>query len=72
MRKIRQRAVFHSALRIPNSAIELHIGFRLAETGDAVAVLPLAAFLEKLRAFEALENIAFATEGGRRAQTAML
>jgi len=71
-RKTRQRAVFHSALRIPNSAIELHVRLRLAQAGDAVAVLPLAALLEEFGALEALENIALATEGGRRAQTAML
>ena len=50
----------------------LHVGFGFAEAGDAVAVLPLAAFLEKFGALEALENIALAPEFGRRAQTAML
>jgi len=46
--------------------------FRLAETGDAVAILPLAAFFEQLDALEAFEDIALAADGGRRAQTAML
>ena len=39
---------------------------------DAVAVLPLAAFLEEFGALKTLENIAFAAQGGRRAETAML
>ena len=63
---------FYSALRIPNSAIELDVGLRFAETGDTVAVLPLAALLEKFGALEALEDIALAAELGYRAQTAML
>jgi len=63
---------FHSALRIPNSAIELHLGFRLAQPRNAVAVLPLTALFEEFGALKTLENIALATEGGRRAQTAML
>jgi hypothetical protein len=50
----------------------LYLRLRLAEAGDAVAVLPLAAFLEEFGALEALEDIALAPEGGRRAQTAML
>ena len=50
----------------------LHFGFGFAETGDAVAILPLAAFLEQRRAFETFEDIALATQHGRRAQTAML
>ena len=49
-----------------------HTRFGFAEAGDAVAVLPLAAFFEKLDALEALEDIAFAAQSGRRAQTAML
>ena len=69
---IRQRAAFYSALRIPNSAIELHVGFRLAETGDAVAILPLAALLKNFGALKAFEDIALAAELGYRAQTAML
>jgi hypothetical protein len=49
-------------------------GFRLgfAETRDAVAGLPLAAFLEEFGALKTLENIAFATKGGSCAQAAML
>ena len=50
----------------------LHLGLSLAQPGNAVAILPLAAFLEEFGALEALEDIALATEGGRRAQTAML
>jgi len=58
-----------SAFRIPHWS-DARFGF--AEAGDAVAVLPLAAFFEKLDALEALEDITLATQGGRRAQTAML
>ena len=50
----------------------LHAGLGFAETGDAVAVLPLAAFLEKLDALEAFKDIALAAQDGRCAQTAML
>jgi hypothetical protein len=50
----------------------LRVGLRLAQTRDAVAGLPLAAFLEKFGALETLEDIALAAKGGRRAQTAML
>ena len=50
----------------------LHFGLGFAETGDAVAVLPLAALLEKFGALEALEDIALAAELGYRAQTGML
>jgi hypothetical protein len=38
----------------------LYAGLGFTEAGDAVAVLPLAAFLEKLDALEALEDIALA------------
>lgn len=62
----------HPALRVPNSAIDLCVRLCLAQTGDAVAVFPLAAFLEKFGALKALENIAFATQGGCCAQAAML
>ena len=45
---------------------------RLAQTRDAVAGLPLAAFFEKFGAFKTLEDIALAAKSGRRAETAML
>ena len=48
------------------------VGLGFAEAGDAVAVLPLAAFFQDFDALEAFEDIALAAEGGRRAQTAML
>jgi hypothetical protein len=51
---------------------ELRVRFRFAQTRDAVAVLPLAAFLEEFGALKALEDIALAAQRGRRAQTAML
>jgi hypothetical protein len=40
--------------------LQLNFGFGFAQAGDAVAVLPLAAFLEQLRAFKTLEHIPFA------------
>jgi len=63
---------FQSEIRNLKSEMESHVGFGFAEAGDAVAVLPLAAFFEKFGALEALEDIALAAKGGRRAQTAML
>lgn len=48
------------------------IGLGLAEAGDAVAALPLAALLEKFDALKAFEDIALAAQQGRCAQTAML
>ena len=50
----------------------LRVWFGFAQTRDAVASLPLAAFLEKFSALKTLEDIALAAKGGRRAQTAML
>jgi hypothetical protein len=44
----------------------------LAQAGDTVAGLPLAAFLENLNALEAFQDIALAAQRGGRAQTAML
>ena len=43
--------------------MELNLRLGLAETGDAIAVLPLAALFEKFGALEALEDIALATPG---------
>jgi hypothetical protein len=54
----------------PLNESSVRLGF--AQTRDAVAGLPLAAFFEKFRAFETLEDIALAAKSGRRAQTAML
>jgi hypothetical protein len=45
----------------------LRVGFRFAEARDAVAGLPLAAFLEEFGALKTLEDIALATQGGCRA-----
>jgi hypothetical protein len=44
----------------------------LAQTGDAVTLFPLAAFLEQLNALEALEHVSFAAQSGSRPQTTML
>jgi len=54
------------------SAIQSGVGFRLAETRDAVAVFPLAPLFEDFRAFKTLEDITLTTQGGRRAETTML
>lgn len=51
-------------------SLRLRLG--LAQTGDPVAIFPLAAFLEQFGAFETLEHIPFSAESGRCAQTAML
>jgi hypothetical protein len=48
------------------------VGFGLAEAGDAVAVFPLAAFLEDFDALKPLEDAAFAAQGGRGAEATML
>jgi hypothetical protein len=48
----------------------VRLGF--AEAGDAVAVVPLAAFLEGGDALEALEDIAFGLECAGAAEAAML
>ena len=50
----------------------LSVGLGLAQTRNAVAVFPLTAFLEDFDALEALHDIAFAAQGGRAAQAAML
>ena len=65
---------WHGRSPIPKqqSSNELRLGFGLAETGDPVAVLALAAFLEEFGAFKTLENVAFTAEGGGGAQAAML
>jgi len=44
----------------------------LAKAGDLFAGFTLAALFEKRGTFEALEDIALAAQGGRRAETAML
>ena len=72
MRKTKKRAAVYSALRTPNSAMKSGVRLGLAETGDPVAVFPLAAFFEEANAFEAFEYVAFTTHGGDGAQTTML
>ena len=72
MRKTKKRAAVYSALRTPNSAMKSGVRLGLAETGDPVAVFPLAAFLEDFSALKTLEDIALAAQSGRRAETAML
>ena len=48
------------------------IGFGLAKSGDAVALFPLAAFLENFQALKSFEHIPFPAQSGSRAQTTML
>jgi hypothetical protein len=67
-----RRTFYHSALRIPNSAIKSRVGFGFAEARDAVAGFALTALFQERRAFKTLEDIALAAQGGRRAETAML
>jgi hypothetical protein len=64
----------NSAFFILHFSFFIRLGIRLglAEAGDPVAGLPLAAFLQDGGAFKTLENIAFSAEGGRCAQAAML
>jgi hypothetical protein len=55
--------------RVPRSDFRVKLCFRLGlpQTGDAVAVFPLAAFLEQFRALKTLEHIPFAAQCGSRA-----
>jgi hypothetical protein len=63
-------ARFNDSTIQPFNKSRVRLGF--AQARDAVAGLPLAAFFEKFRALETLEDIALAAKSGRRAQTAML
>ena len=54
------------------SDFSLRFGFGLAQPGYPVAWFPLAPFLEDLEPFEAFEDIPFAAQGRRGAQTTML
>jgi hypothetical protein len=51
---------------------DLHLHPSLAQTRDAVAFLPLAAFLKDLNAFKALENVALSAERAGPSETTML
>jgi hypothetical protein len=51
---------------------ESNLRLGLPEAGDAVAVFPLAAFLEDFHAFKALHDVALAAQSGGRAEAAML
>lgn len=62
----------NSPFAVRHSPFGLRFRFGLAQTGDAVAGFPLAAFLEEFGALKALEDIAFAAQSGRRAEAAML
>jgi hypothetical protein len=67
MQGAKNHATRHSPL-ITFSGVRLG----LTETRNAVAVFPLAAFLEQFRALKTLEHISFAAQRGSRAQTPML
>jgi hypothetical protein len=67
MKKQTGEAILHSTF-----CLRSRVRFRLAQTSDTVAGLPLAAFFEKFSALETLKYIALAAQRGRRAQTAML
>ena len=55
---------------LPEAALRFRLGFPQAR--DAITGFPLAALFKKFHAFETLEDIALATQGGCRAETAML
>ena len=62
------RNFVHSALRIPHSGLSSLLGFCFAQTRDAVAGLPMTAFLKDFDAFKALEHIAFRARSAGGAQ----
>ena len=51
---------------------ELRVWLGLRKTDDALVCFPLAALLEKLNAFKALQNVAFYRNGAGTLKTAML
>ena len=57
---------------MPVLKIRSGFGLGLAQTGDAVAVLALPAFLKQLGALKPFQNVSFATQGGCCPQTGML
>jgi hypothetical protein len=70
--KFRMPAHRHSQFEIRHPKFSSRFRFRLAETRDTVAVFPLTALLEEFGALKTLEDIALATQGGGRAEAAML
>jgi hypothetical protein len=50
----------------------LRVGLGLAQSGNPIPGFPLTAFLQNLKALKTFEHIPFSTQGGRRAETAML
>jgi hypothetical protein len=67
-----RKPVFQSAIFNPQSAMELRVRLGFAQAGDALALLPLAAFLENLHAFKTFHDIALGTQVGGSAQASML
>ena len=60
------------AVCAPPFRVRSSVWLGLAQTGDPVASLPLAALLKDFDALKALQDVAFPAQYGRRAQTAML
>jgi len=60
-----------NAMTAPDG-VKSSFAFGLAKPGDAVAWLPLTAFLEQFQALKAFEDVSFADQSGGGAQTAML
>ena len=58
--------------RPASARVCLGFGLGFAEAGDAVAFLPLSAFLEQFDAFEAFENVALGAQSAGALQTTML
>lgn len=66
------RAGLGHVMRDASRLTFLGFALGLAQAGDAVAFLPLTAFLEYFEAFEPLEDVAFTAQSRGRAQAAML
>lgn len=66
------RAEDHQTFKPPATNHTSRVGLGLAETRDAVAVLPLTPFFKDFDALKAFHNVALSTEGGSGAQAAVL
>ena len=47
-------------------------GLGFAQTGNPIPLLPVSPFFQDLQPFKSFEDIPFAAQGGRGAQTTML
>jgi hypothetical protein len=59
-----KKAGSRSTACLSKTGRESDVRLRLAQTLDAIAGLPLAAFLEQINALEAFEDVAFDDESG--------